>query len=526
MKIQELKILPLSLAIGFIFSLSACGGGGQSNISANSVGTLSTTISGSAIDKPISNANIILTSTSPYQQNGAQILGTITADSSANFSTSINLPNSNIPIFANAIDPNNPQIILTSYIGQSNTLGNLNNVSSSDVPNLDISPITTAALIVYQQINGNFNNLTPTTYAQTLQKYKTAILVIASVIKEKGDQLCTLPNAISSNNTITLAQLIASATKINQGTVVDLSSISSILGSSCSTLFTVIPQELESDSIFGPQLALGDVIDKNIQVVASGSYQSQMLLSGLSNSTNSTTALPTPTVLNDSLTIDASGHITSTNNSLSGNIVGNLVQLQYSNNSNTYSFKGKISILNPSNSTSSPTYFLNLFGTDSASNINYNLQIVLSNGNPIWTNINNQNQDSSFSCGTGSFPLRLESFGENIGGASVAECITPNAAGFTMTSSSNGNYDFENNSATPPSFTANNWSEISGSGYILSSSNATLVQNGVSVTGTAYYIMGSHSIIFNNNLNTNILKMDGFSLISSSEGDNNNNQDH
>jgi hypothetical protein len=526
MKNKNFKLVPLAISLGLVFSLSACGGGGGGpSSSSTSIGTLSTTMTGSAIDKPISNANIIITANAPYQESGSQTLGTMTADSSAKFSGSINLPNTNVPVFANAVDPNNSQIILTSYIGQANTLGGLTNISSSDVPDLDVSPVTTATLIVYQQLNGNFNNLTPTTYAQTLQKYKTAILVIASVIKEKGDQLCSLPSSLSSNTTITLAQLIASSTKINQGTVVDLSSISSLLGSSCSTLFTVLPQELESDSIFGPQLSLGDVVDKNVQVVTAGTYQSQMLLSALSNTSNSTSTLPAPTILNESLTIDGSGNITSSNQSITGTIVGNLAQLQYVHNGITYSLKGKISVLNSSISTNSPTYFLNAFGNDPSTNNNYNLQAVITNGNPVWTSINTNNQDSSFSCSTGSFPLRLESFGQNVGGASVGECVSPSATGFSMISASNGDYDFENNTSTPPSFTANNWSEISGSGYILSSPNASLTQNGTTVTGTAYYIMGSQSIVFNNNLSNNILKMDGFSLVSSSEGEKDN-QDH
>ena len=176
-------------------------------------------MSGAAVDAPIANAQITFTAGAPLNDLGATTIGAITANASGVFTSTVTLPASAVPVFGNAVDPNNTAVVLSSYLGQSIALSVAaasGVLTRSNLPNLDITPVTTAALAVYAQVNGNsYANLTPATYAANLQQYNGDILAIAAAIKAVGDNLCT--PGITVGSTTNLAATIAANSSLASG---------------------------------------------------------------------------------------------------------------------------------------------------------------------------------------------------------------------------------------------------------------------------------------------------------------------
>ncbi|EQD80981.1 hypothetical protein B1A_00314, partial [mine drainage metagenome] len=147
-----------------------------------------TAVKGQAIDAPISNATITLTLNAPLTQSGAQTLGSTTADSSGNFTLNISFPNSSAPVFANA---QSGTTLLSSYLGPASTLASLSSLSTTNVPNLAISQVTTAALSILAATN-QLSTLTPSAYATLLSSKRSDIIAAAAGIMAVVDSGCTL----------------------------------------------------------------------------------------------------------------------------------------------------------------------------------------------------------------------------------------------------------------------------------------------------------------------------------------------
>ena len=527
--IRPWTLLPLAAAL--TLSLSACGGGGGGSVGsiAGTPTAGKATLSGTAIDAPIAGASITITSGAPLNDTGATSAGTITAGSNGQFTISVSLPTGNVPIFANAVDPTNPGVILSSYLGASSALIAAGTLTTSNLPDLDISPVSTAALAVYaQQNNNSYAGLTPTTYASTLRTYRSDILAIAAAIKAVGDNLCS-PNPVPTSTT-NLAAEIAAGSNLSSGNSTTLMTAATTLGGNCPTVLASLPQEMAADPDFGPELDIGDVIDAGVQSVTPGTYQLQGVIAetGVTNASGSATVPNAASVFTDrAISVDASGNVTSTDGDVNGTLVGNLIDLSVTNGAQRYSLRGKIGSIPSALVTGGPTYSIQSGGRNTASQTLTNFEAVLApvGAEPVWDGIpapSGTSQHDGVSC-TAAFPVRLDAFGPDIGGGSVGECITPNATGWAMTSGGAAlNFDDTQDQAaptTPPSLTAPTWTEFSNitSPFILTDAAASFSRNGGATSGTTYYVMGTQAIVFASATGNNLLSLHDTPLAQLSE---------
>ena len=529
--IRPWTLLPLAAALAL--SLSACGGGGG-----GSVGSLTgtptagkATLTGTAIDAPIAGASITITAGAPLNDTGATTAGTITAGSNGQFTITVALPAGNVPIFANAVDPANPVVILSSYLGSSSALIAAGTLTTSNLPDLDISPVSTAALAVYAQTNsGSYAGLTPTTYASTLQTYRSDILAIAAAIKAVGDNLCH--PTLAPTSTTNLAALIAQGSNLTGSNSTTLQTAATTLGGDCPTVLASLPQEMDADPEFGPELDLGDVIDAGVQSVTPGSYQLQGVIAetGMTKaptSGTSPTTQPNPASVftDNAITVDSSGNVTSTDGHVTGTLVGNLINLTVTSATESYNLRGKIGSIPTALVTGGQSYSIQSGGRNTSSQTLTNFEAVLvpAGAAPVWTGIaapaGPSHMDGVF-CAAG-FPVRLDAFGAVIGGGSVGECITPTATGWSMIPAGPGDsFNFDdvnpNSNSNPPSLSnplgptvAAVWTEVStpAAPFILTDSSVSFSRNGSATTGTTYYVMGTQAVVFASTSGNSLLNM-------------------
>ncbi len=505
------------LASGLALTLASCGGGGSA------LSSMMATLSGVAIDAPIPGAQITITSGAPLNDPGAQTIGTITANGTGQFSISINLPSTSTPIFANAADPINTAVVLSSYLGSSSVLATKGTLTTSNLPDLDITPVTTAALAVYAQVNGSsYGALTPAAYATTLQQYNGDILAIAAAIKAVGDNLCT--PAISVSSTTNLAALIAAQSSLTSSNSTTLQTAATTLGGNCPAVMASLPQQIAADPHFGPELDMGDVIDAGVLSVPAGTYALQGIIAetGMTPTQTTTTATPNPLAMfsDAAVTIASNGQITSTDNNISGTVVGNLVTLTLTNGTQQYTLRGKVGAVQTALVSGGQAYAIQSGGTNNASNLltNFNAVLITTGETPVWNGIaapTTATSNDGITCASGAFPVRLDAFGSAIGGGSVGECVTPSATGWAMASSgtSGADFNFDDNASasstmSPPSLSAPNWTAASSSTpFILSSAGASFTRNGVTTSGTTYYVMGTRSVVFASTQGNSLLRM-------------------
>lgn len=551
-RFAPVALTPIAAALAL--TLAACGGGGGS---AAGAGT-SVKLAGKAIDAPISNATITITSGAPLSAGGAAI-GTVTqtgADGSF-LPISITLPPGSVPIFANAAAPNGA-VVLSSYIGPANSLAAAGSLTQYNLPDLDISPVTTAALAVYAQTNSSgYAALTPAAYATTLMTYRSEILAIAAGIKAVGDGFCSFTPPTGTGNTTTdLADYIAQQSNLTSGSSTTLSTVAQTLGSSCATVLAALPGEIAVDPEFGPELDLGDVIDAMPSVVNQGTYQLEAVIAetGATAQTASTpgatisTPNPAAILADPTVSIDASGNITSMDGNVTGTVTGNLAFLTVKAGLQTYNLRLKLGILPTTLLTpsGSAAYVLEGGGTNSTTQVLTDFEAVLAsapsagsvaapNWNAFAVGATSSDSQNGMSCATGSFPIRIDAsfFGSTVAGGSFGECVAPSATNtpvWTMTPATPArqgeDFGFDGNgtsgmsTANPPAFSAANWTEFTSAStgslpFILTAGSAAYTPGGAastSLSGTAYYVMGAHTIVFSSASGNGLLSLRGDSF--------------
>lgn len=495
---------------GLALVLAACGGGAGSVLS-----SFQAALSGSAVDAPIANAQITFTAGAPLNDTGATTIGTIVANASGVFTSTVTLPGTDAPIFGNAVDPTNSTVVLSSYLGQSTALsaaaasGVLN---SSNLPDLDITPVTTAALAVYAQVNAvsgviSYANLSPATYSSNLQQYNGDILAIAAAIKAVGDNLCTPSTTFTT--TTNLAASIAAASNLTSGNSTTLATAATILGGNCATILATLPQQISSDPEFSPGLYVGDVIDQGVSSVSAGTYTLEGVIeeSGWNSSASAVSANPASVFNDTTVTIDSSGNITSTDTNVSGTLVGNLIKLTVNNGSQTYNLRGKLGVIQSTLVSGGTAYSVQGGGTNTSTNVltHFTAALAPASVTPVW---NGNTAPTSTACATGAFPVKLNAFGSGIGGGAVLECVVPGATGWSMTASTTSvSFMHDSQTTTAPSLVAPAWNELSSTPFILSSSNANFSSNGSTATGTLYYVMGTTSVVFTSTQGNRLFNM-------------------
>jgi hypothetical protein len=527
MKLSNLLVGSLFVAIVSV-ELAACSGSTSSSGGGN-VGTLKASVSGAAIDRAISGAQIIFTAGAPLNDSGATTIGTFTANASGVFASTVTLPSSAVPVFGNAVDPNNSSVVLSSYLGQSTALqaaAASGVLTSSNLPDLDITPVSTAALAVYYQVNNStYANLTPATYSSNLQQYNSDILAIAAAMKAVGDNLCTPASSISS--TTNLAAAIAGQSNLTSGNSTTLATAATILGGNCASVLASLPQEISANPDFSPELYLGDVIDSGASSVLAATSGVTFALEGIiaesgrNTASSSVSANPASVFGDSAVSVDAKGNITSTDNKVSGSLTGNFITLTVTNGSQHYSIRGKIGVVQSALISGGAAYSIQGGGTNTASNVLTNFAAVLSTSGvaPIWNGITPP-ATATANCAAGAFPVRLESYGSEIGGGNLSECVVPSATGWTVSAGTNPSYHGNNIvSATPSSLSAPSWIEVSADSPFILAATASYTNNGTTTTGSTYYVLGTTTIVFASSAANNLFSIHGNSLTRLSESD-------
>jgi hypothetical protein len=518
-------------------TLAACGGGSSAG-NGTPTNASQVALSGAAVDAAISNANITITSGAPLGDTGATTIGTITASSTGGFTVNVTLPTTAAPVFANASDPADPALVLTSYLGQSTTLASAGSQTDTSLPNLDITPVTTAALAVYAQLNaGSYANLTQSTYATTLQQYTGDVLAIASAIKAVGDNLCQPSTTVTS--TTNLAAAIAQNASLTSGNSTTLSTAATELGGNCATALSTLPSVITDDPMFGPQLTLWTSWGASVRNNLAGTYQLQGVIAqtgyseNLSQSIiNGTPPAPAPASLfvDSAVTVSSTGAVTSTDGNVTGNVFGNFAVLTVMSGSNTYQLRGMIGAMPSALVTGGTAFTLQAGGVNTSSNTLTGFTAVLASAGaaPVWngtTTLDDENR--GVACASGQQAVLLNGFVDGAGGGNFGECIVPSATGWTMSApvsiakpfygffwSSNPGYT----SATP-TLTAATWTQAASAPFILTDASASFGLTAssttstssspasTSVTGTTWYVMGAQSVVFSTSTSNNTLTL-------------------
>jgi hypothetical protein len=547
--------LIFTLSLLSALTLSSCGGGGGGLL-----GSIGTALSGLAIDGPLPLGTIIyITNGAPYGQSGASNLGTLTV-SAANgaYSGSVTLSSSGAPVFATLFDSANanvPGMMMTSFLGIDTALGSAGTLNSTTLHELDITPVTTAAVSVYYALNSNYT-LTPATYATLIQTYNTDILAIAAGIKSVGDTACA-PSApagysgtyisTASGATNNLGALITSYVNTPSGGLsstasasVTVGQVSTFLGASCGAYLNTMQTQIQASSVFGPQL-LHESTETSLitATTALPSFTGTFSLSGLIAETGVTAAgayvaagnNAATVYSNSAVTIASNGAITSTDSAITGNLLGNQLTLNITVSGNTYTLSGRIS----SDLQISPAaYLIQAAGASSTASTpaqvltNFNGVFTASGAAPLWNSLSYAGFTSGASlggitCGANTFPLRLSTSGI-LPLSVVGECVAPASGTITAstspvwamtaptTSVTTGvvSYHLEGNEyvvgvpaspiVNPASMTSGNWTEYSNSNPFVLTAQVTYANTSTnpatSIAGTAYYVVGSSNMVF------------------------------
>lgn len=524
------RMLRAALAASLISTLAACGGGGGGSKSSSpgdtsgkgSTSTSNTqtpiTLSGQAVDNPIPNATITITAGAPLGDTGAATIGTISADSTGGYTVNATLPGTAVPIFANAADPSNAALVLSSYLGQSTDLAKSGTLTDANLPDLDITPVTTAALAVYSQVSGGYASLTQSSYATTLTTYGSDIVTISAAIKAVGDSLCSPSSTVSS--TANLASSIAAQSNLTSGSSTTLSTAASILGKSCVEVLATLPQTIQADPTFGPQLSLW-LNNGSTQPQFAGTWQLQGVIAetGLTlnfTSLNDVTAPnPASVFVDTSVTISAAGQVSSADGNVTGTLIGNSLVLTVVNGTQTYTVHGSLGTVPPALVSGGTAYAMAAGGENASSKLltNFNAVLAPAGATPVWNGISTSstsNTSEGVTCAAGQ-PMLLDGSVEYLTGI-FGECVVPTATGWTIAAPTSNAvaYGFLPSAFAPagatisPEITAPSWTAASGAApFVLSATNASagLAASGSSsaasmFSGTGYYVMGAQSIVF------------------------------
>ena len=511
---RSLARLPLAAALAL--GLSACGGGGGAAGLAAPAATATAQgahkLSGAVVDAPIAFASVVITTGAPLGQPGAVTVGTATSDAAGAYTVVLNLPGDNSPVFANATatQANGTQVKLAAYIGPANAI-TAAELTAREIPNLVISQVTTAALAVYQKLNGgSYAALTPAAYAALLSQHHDDILPIAAAVQAVTDGLCATPAGFV--DTESMAEQIANQSSL-AGTAAGTSTTataSTLLQSGCDSELRNLTQSIGANGTWSPQLDQGDVNQSGVTVIAAGSYMLQGLITptGLSAAAPASAPVGTaqPVLFNDTtVSVSATGQISSTDGKVSGSVTGSYLTLSLTDAGGvSYTFAGKAGVLPAAalGGTSAPGYALRA-GATTQSLSRFDAVLVAAAAQPVWTAFNGlpNPHDDGVACPAGSFGVRLEGNGSEAGGIRLGSCVTGLTAGLSLAQSAAMPGDDEYRAAAQVlGFNPFTLAVAGGAAplpFVLSGA-ATLPGTAApaGVAGTAYYVMGANELVF------------------------------
>lgn len=487
-------------------ALVACGSGGSG--AGSSTGTL---LTGGVIDAPVAGAVVTFTLGAPLNQTGAQLLGTITADAQGQYSINVTFPNTSAPVFANAVSPDG-SVVLTSYLGQASSLLSAATLNPTSLPDLDISQVSTAALALYAAQGNSYGNLTPTLYAQLLSTYHNDILPLAASIQAVADGICAHPAGFKDTDDMAFHIAVNGAS-------------STVLGSASATLpgcelhLQNLMQTIPADATWAPEFEQGDYNVTAPSLVGTYSLQGLIAETGLLAPSTLLTSTPAPTptplpaevFLDNSVTIDTNGNVTSTDKSVSGTLVGSNLTLNMTDSTgHMYSLNEHLATLTSAMTLGGPAYSLSGAGINTNSQVLTRFDAVLAPtaALPNWAGLTASGEmNDGINCNSGGFGIRLLTTGPIVGGIRLGACVTPNATGLTLTPSAVNQGENENelfSTALPSNaFSSLSLTEFVATGSTLSATPFIITGQAsfsfgpsTSYTGTLNYVLGSREIFY------------------------------
>ncbi|HEX3637546.1 MAG TPA: hypothetical protein VHV99_19060 [Paraburkholderia sp.] len=509
---------------------SANGHPGTSSTTGNSGGTNAAgtvTLGGTAYDSAIPGAIITVTSGAPLGQSGATTIATALANASGAYTATAPIPSGNTAVFINAADPRNANNVFTGYLGQSTDLVSGTTLDDNLLPNLDVGPVTTAAVALYASLHGNsYAGLTRASYTQALTPNTADVSIVAAGLKAVGDALC---QPAASHAIANLATVLAAGTSLGSGLYsTALEETTFVLGGNCGPVVETLMQAVSADPIYGPQLAGWSGPNSTMESIA-GAYEMQGVIaeSGLVGGTlsaQSLAAAPTSTpasVFSDTITIaGGTGSVTSADGRVEGTMNGNVLNLSVKNGGQTYTVRMPIIRLTSALS-SSGGYALGGSGQNSSTSVLTNFPAVLVpvGASPTWTGLASNLVQPAASTAMGvtcesGLPMLLHGYVNGVGGGSVGECVSPNATGWTMDLPTaiaqpfGFNYATGRSSATEPVLATPSWTQTESAPFVLTSTASYALSSSSSPTtsGQMYAVANSPVLIFTTASGNNVFR--------------------
>ena len=481
---------------GFLLAalfLTAC------SSSSGSGGAGGVALSGKVIDGPIANATVTITTGSPGATG--TIVGTGTSDSSGAYTVTVSLPPGNEPVFATATDGNTT---LVSFLGSSQKLSEQSDqtLQSANLPDLEISQVTTAALALAEKLDGNLSTLTSASYHSLLSAHRKELLELAV------DVMCDVDNhenPTSVQDSWEMAQSIAG--QASPDTSSNLLNSSAGNFTSCTNIENYLNLISENPD-WAPELDGGDDVSMQIPVTP-GSYTLQGVLEESGVSTDGT-ANSTPLIepFSATVSVDAAGTIAmgSATASLNiagisrGQVMGKSISMVLTDNSHLdFTLTGTILPLDSSWISNGSGFSIRAGGTGPSNRaVRVDAVLVSTGAQPIWGNFKPSDQEGEGATCSSGYLLRGTLTGPTVGGVSIPFCIQGSGSSLTLQNASapqeddmTGNTSAGGPFATP--FGLNEYSVSPNTYPFIQASSSTFTVNSTNLK--LLYIMGTNEAL-------------------------------
>ncbi len=431
------------LAALFLTACSASSGGGGGGV----------VVSGKVIDNPIPNATITITTGSPGASGTT--IGTGTSDSSGSYTITITPPSGNLPVFLTATDGNTT---LVSFLGLSQKLSQESGktLDSTELPDLEVSQVTTAALALAEKLDGTLSTLTNGSYQSLLSTHRKELLELSA------DIMCDVDNQVnptSSQDSWEMAQQVAGQASSNSSSNLINSSAGNF--TSCTNIENYLNLISESPD-WTPELDGGEDVSTQIPVTP-GNYTLQGVLeeSGVSTdgSTNNT---PLIEPFSATISVDANGNLTmgttTTSLNISGishaQVLGQSINMVLTDNSHVdFTLTGTILPLDSSWLTNGSGFSIRAGGTGPSNQaVRVDAVLVSSGAQPVWGNFKPSDQEGEGATCSSGYLLRGTLTGPSVGGVSIPFCIQGSASSLTLQDASTPREDDMSGQSTATTF--------------------------------------------------------------------------
>ncbi|MHB0991339.1 MAG: hypothetical protein ACYC0M_08710 [Burkholderiales bacterium] len=303
----------------FLATLTGCGGGGGGGSAPAAPAASTTTVSGQVVDGVFPGAKVSILSGSLT----GTVLGTATADNNGKYTIIFPAPAGTTPIFVTATNSGGTAT-LASYVGPASQLNGA--LTDANIPNLNITQVTTSALALMQNNGVSLAALTPAQYGQQITQLNNVIIQLAGIVQDIVDQ----PDAGCATASGGAVNLAAVASMLGSSAVPATADLYTLVSSKLNTSCTTATMANLSGAVAGSSTLAHQLIStaatagKGVGVPA-GTYTGS-ILPMLTSVTPSTCSSSTPPSIPVTVTVGSTGVITLTSvmgpASFSGSLTG------------------------------------------------------------------------------------------------------------------------------------------------------------------------------------------------------------